>query len=164
MRSPLRLLLPLTVLAVLIVGFFSAIWFWGDDDWGPDRHTEVARVVTVDGVETGNTIVIERDGHRGGFFPFGLFLVPLVVIGFFALMRAIFWRPWHPGGPGGFGASRMYGGPYGGDDSRGTPPWFAEWHRREHARDAASTPHAPSSTSPVEPTPPATDAPDDPSR
>jgi hypothetical protein len=82
-----------------------------------------------------------RFGHYGygygwGFFPFGLILFPLLVIGIILLVRGAFWRGrW--GGPGGYGP-----GPYGpGGYGWGPPgPWgqggpqqrYEEWHRRQH--------------------------------
>ncbi|HEU4396644.1 MAG TPA: hypothetical protein VFU54_02255 [Actinomycetota bacterium] len=68
-------------------------------------------------------------GYGYGFFPFGLILFPLLVIGVILLVRGVFWRGrWGgPGyGPGGWG----YGppGPWG----HGGPQRFEEWHRRQH--------------------------------
>src|SRR5215510_11389872 len=60
-------------------------------------------------------------GHWGwGFFPFFLFF-PLLIFGFFFLMRGLFWgRRWGgPGGPGG------YGGGYGWQDRSKS---FDDWH------------------------------------
>jgi hypothetical protein len=64
-------------------------------------------------------------GYDG--FPFGLFLFPLVFIGFFLLLRGAFWgRRW--GGPrwGGPGASHW--------DRR---QMFEEWHRHQHERGSS---------------------------
>jgi hypothetical protein len=71
-----------------------------------------------------------RHGYGWGFFPFGFFLFPLVVIGFFLLLRAAFWGgrwggPWR-GGPYG----RGWGGP--GPWGPGGPQRYEEWHRRQH--------------------------------
>jgi hypothetical protein len=69
--------------------------------------------------ESGRAVEVVRVVGHGGF-PFGLILFPLFIIGFFALMRGMFWRRWggpgHEGhwGPGGKGAA------------------FEEWHRRQH--------------------------------
>jgi hypothetical protein len=66
-------------------------------------------------------------GPGFGFFPFGLILFPLFVIGIAVLVRGAFWRGrWGgPGsGPGGYGRP----GPWG----PGGPQRFEEWHRRQH--------------------------------
>jgi len=71
--------------------------------------------------------------HAGGFFPFGLFLFPLLLIAVFVLVRGAFWRggwdhhgSWHrgPGGP--------MGSP--GRDA------FEDWHRRQHEPEGHGTP------------------------
>jgi hypothetical protein len=66
-------------------------------------------------------------GPGFGFFPFGLILFPLFVIGIALLVRGALWRGrWGgPGyGPGGSGRP----GPWG----PGGPQRFEEWHRRQH--------------------------------
>jgi hypothetical protein len=68
-------------------------------------------------------------GHRPGFFPLGLLLFPLLVIGCIWLVAAAFRRgPWgdhHHGGWGGPGAWS--------DDARARfEERFGEWHRRQH--------------------------------
>ena len=68
-------------------------------------------------------------GYGYGFFPFGLILFPLLVIGILLLARGVFWRGgW--GGPG-YGP-RGWGGP--GPWGQGGPPAFDEWHRRQHEK------------------------------
>lgn len=106
---------------VAVVGIGGALAFWDhDDDWGPDRGVDViTRTVAADGTET---IVIREDGRH--FFPFGLFILPLVIFFTIFALRASAFRghslgygPWMHGGPGV-------------DD---LPGWFDEWHRRAHA-------------------------------
>jgi hypothetical protein len=57
------------------------------------------------------------------FFPFGLFLFPLFIIGIFALFRGAFWRR-HWDGSGHQDA--------GGWKGRGL--WFEDWHRQQHEK------------------------------
>jgi hypothetical protein len=84
-------------------------------------------------------------GH-GGFFPFGLLIFPLFVIGVILLVRSLAWRGggWGPGrgwgpsgeghGPGGWGR----GGP--GEEWRSRAE---AWHREMHeSGDRASEPEA----------------------
>jgi hypothetical protein len=104
------------ILALLVAGGIATAIVVGD---GWDRHhAEVTRVVGANGEET----IVIRDG-RPFFFPFGIFLVPLVFLLFFGLMRAFFWR------------GRWGGGPWnsGGGPGNGAPRWFDDWHRRAHA-------------------------------
>ena len=111
---------------VLLVGVGVAGAIWGDGDWGPDRDWDrdrgevVTRTVAPDGTET---IIVREDGGHRGFFPFGIFLFPLVVFGLVLLVRALAFRgPWGGNGPW------TRGGP-----PAGNPPgWFEEWHRRAH--------------------------------
>jgi hypothetical protein len=89
-------------------------------------------------------------GWHGGFFPFGLFVFPLFIIGIILLVRALVWRPgpwrgWGPGGPGGYG-----GGPGGHGGPRDEWMNKAEaWHREMHERGE------PGSGEPSTPAPPA---------
>jgi hypothetical protein len=74
-------------------------------------------------------------GYGWGFFPFGLILFPLLVIGIILLVRGAFWRGrW--GGPGGYGPGPYGPGGYGwgppGPWGQGGPQRYEEWHRRQH--------------------------------
>jgi hypothetical protein len=99
-------------------------------DEGIRRTADASQVVEVVG-----------PAFRGGFFPFGLFLFPLLLFGGLALARAAFWgrgghHSDHHGGHGGWS---------------GGPPWAskegrtrfeeqaAEWHRSQHG-DAPASP------------------------
>ena len=67
---------------------------------------------------TGAVTVVRYAGPGFGFFPFGFFIVPLVIFGFIFLTRALLWR------------RPMYW-------ARG--PWerrqrFEDWHNRQHDR------------------------------
>jgi len=110
--------IALTALVLVVVGGIAAVIAWDKpDDWG-NRHdrVEVVRVVDDDAATTagtGDTIVIERGR---GFFPFGIFFIPLGFLFVFLIARAIFGRP-GPGGP-------WRGGP--------PPEWLDDWHRRQH--------------------------------
>jgi len=69
-------------------------------------------------------------GYGYGFFPFGLILFPLLVIGIILLVRGAFWRGrW--GGPGGYGPGGHGWGPPG-PWGQGGPQRFEDWHRRQH--------------------------------
>lgn len=110
----------------------------------------VAREIasTADGTQVVH--VVDGDGygwgHRG-FFPFGLLLFPLFVIGTVLLVRAALWRgggPWRNGwGPGG----PAPGGPgFGRAGARAE--WFARaeaWHRSMHEGEEAQTADQPRS-------------------
>jgi hypothetical protein len=113
-----RWLFP-AILALLLVGGITTAVAVGD---GWDRHhDEVTRVVSANGDET----IVIHDDHPPFFFPFGIFLFPLVFLFIFALMRAFFWPGrWGRGGPWGYG-----GGPGGGARAG----WLEEWHQRAHA-------------------------------
>lgn len=125
------------ILVVLIVGAVGAASNWGDGDWGPNGHTTVTRIDNADGsaIAGGNTVVIET--NRGGsfFFPFGFLLLLLLFFGFFAFMR----RGRRFSGRPGWGRHGM--------DTATPPPWFDDWHRRAHERDATTGPTPPPDTS-----------------
>lgn len=118
-------------LLVLVLGAIAALVFLGPDrDWGPrDQRAELVQVVDDEGnpVAGANTIVVERDRHG---FPFGLFVIPLLLLLVFGLFRGLFWGP--PGG-----------GPWGSGGAQ-REQWLDEWHKRQH-REPASEPK-PSST------------------
>lgn len=114
-------------LLILLIGGIAAAIYWGPDgDWNGWRHdrVEVVRVAS-DGSSTtagaGDTVIVE--GHRPFFFPFGLFLFPLVFFLFFGLLRGVFW-----------GGGR---GPRGGPGWNGgfNPDALDEWHRWQHEGD-----------------------------
>jgi hypothetical protein len=123
----------LAALVVAVVGIGVAAVVWGDGDWGPDRHEVVTRSVAPDGTET---VVVREDG-RGGFFPFGIFLFPLVLLFWIAVFRAFVFRgPWGRNGPW------TRGGP----PANEPPGWFDEWHRRAHGGSAGQEPPATNAT------------------
>jgi hypothetical protein len=72
----------------------------------------------------GATTVVRYVGPGFGFFPFGFFIVPLLIFGFIFFTRALLWR------------RPMYWG-------RGPRAWsdrFEDWHDRQHDH---SDPNAP---------------------
>jgi len=112
-------------LAVLAIAAFTLIAILGPD-WDWDRnHSEVAVVKVVDDqgqpLDGANTIIIERGGP--GFFPFGIFFIPLGILFFFGVLRLFFGPRF--GGPGPWGGPR--------------DEWLNEWHRRQH-EDRESAP------------------------
>lgn len=117
--------LAAVVVVVVAVGIGCGVW--GDGDWGPNHNNEVvSRTVGQDGSET----IVVREG-RGGFFPFGLLLFPLVVLFWVAIIRAFAFRgPWGRGGPW------VQGGP----PAIEPPGWFDEWHRRSHQPEVGEQP------------------------
>ena len=147
----------------LLLAFGIVAGIRGDGDWGDGRDGRVERIVNADGTET----LVVHDGWDRGGFPFGIILVPLVILGTIALARGIFGRgpggpgrwggPGGPGGPGtwGYGPPWAWDGPTGPGAPVGTdhptagagltaaPPWFEEWHRRAHEGGASAPPPAP---------------------
>jgi hypothetical protein len=79
--------------------------------------------------------------HHFGFFPFGICGAILFVFFFFALLRMIFFRPWHRGwGHHGHG-------PWGRHWEGGAPPMFTEWHKRAHGETPPSDSESPKTES-----------------
>jgi hypothetical protein len=72
-------------------------------------------------------------GYGHGFFPFGLFLFPLFLIGIVFLVRGLFWRR-HWDGPD--------HGHWGPGSWKGGPPRFEEWHRRQHEEGEGAPPRS----------------------
>jgi hypothetical protein len=126
-------IVALAVLVLVIVGLGVAGAVWGDSDWGRHGGDVVSRTVAQDGTET----IVVREGHHGGFgfFPFGLFFFPLVILFWVFIFRALVFRgPWNGGYRGGPWGP---GGPGAGNGSNGGPGWLDEWHRRAHSGDAS---------------------------
>jgi hypothetical protein len=120
-------IVALAALVLVVIGIGVAGAVWGDGDWGRHGNEVVSRTVAQDGTET----IVVREGHNGFFFPFGLFLFPLVILFWVAVFRALVFRgPWGRGGPW------MQGG-----SPAGSPPgWIEEWHRRAHQAPAGDQP------------------------
>ena len=118
-------------LAALAIVAFTLVAIFGP---ARDRHSNTVEVIqAVDDqgqpVAGASTIIIERGGH--GFFPVGIFFIPLGILFFFAVLR-LFRGP-RFGGPGPWHGNRE--------------EWLNEWHRRQHA-PASDTGGTPISTSP----------------
>jgi hypothetical protein len=118
------------VLVILAgVGIGVGAYHAGVDE-GIRRTADASQVVEVVG------------GYRGGYFPFGFFLFPLLLFGGFALARAAFFGRrggHHHGGPGDHGPWSGGGSPWGSDEGRARfEEKAAEWHRSQHG-DVSST-------------------------
>jgi hypothetical protein len=87
------------------------------------------------GLDANGSVQVVRyvGGWHGGFFPFGLLLFPLLIFGFFALMRAAFWGGrWQ-------GHDHDHHGPMGGPGGWGRrEELFQDWHRRQHEAGSGS--------------------------
>jgi hypothetical protein len=93
------------VAAAVVIGKIE-----GDGDWGPPREE---RVITT---PSGDTVVIEDERWRG--FPFGILLLPLIILGLVWAFGGRRGRGWDPG-----------------DRAQ----WLSDWHRAEHERMARAT-------------------------
>jgi hypothetical protein len=77
--------------------------------------------------QSGRAVETVRYYHGPGFFPFGLILFPLLIFGFFALMRGAFWgRHW-------------------GDHHHGSGR-LEEYHRELHERESRGGSTSPGET------------------
>ena len=122
----------LAIVLVLLAGVGIGVGaYHAGLDEGIRRAADASQVVEVVGT-----------GYRGGFFPFGLFLFPLLLFGGLALARAAFGHRgghdhrghWGPG-PGGHGGS-----PWGSEEGRARfEERAAEWPRSQHG-DAPASP------------------------
>lgn len=121
-------LLGIAVAVLIAVGAYHA---------GAHHHALVTTTTT-----GGQVVHVAGPGYYGhwgwGFFPFFLFF-PLLIFGFFFLMRGLFWgRRWGgPGGPGGYG---------GGSGWQERSRAFEDWHRRQH--EQATGDHTPAGGEP----------------
>jgi hypothetical protein len=89
------------------------------------------------GADAGQVVeVVGRGYWHGGFFPFGLILFPLLVVGIFWLFGAASRGPrggWnHEHGPGRFG-------PWSDEGRARFEERFLEWHRRQHEQSSSGT-------------------------
>lgn len=111
-----------TGLAVLAITAFTLVAIFGPDRNWDRTHSAVEVVQVVDDqgepISGANTIIIERGGP--GFFPFGIFFIPLGILFFFGVLR-FFMGNRHFDGHGPFGGER---------EAR-----LNEWHRRQHEDD-----------------------------
>lgn len=115
-----------TILAILAVVAIAIGAYNVSLDEGVRRGADAGQVVEVVGRGYGY--------WHGGFFPFGLILFPLFVIGIFWLVGAAFRGPrggWnHEHGPGPFG-------PWSDEGRARFEERFQEWHRRQHEQAPA---------------------------
>jgi hypothetical protein len=117
-----------------LVGIGVAVYNAGVDQGvaeGLRRSGQSTEVVRVIGPRFGHGY-----GYGFGFFPFGLILFPLLIIGIVLLVRGAFWRGrW--GGPGWGGPGWGPGGPGYGYGPWGGRAGFDEYHRRLHEQSTA---------------------------
>ena len=112
--------------ALAIIAFALVAIFGPDRDWDRNhRSVEVVQVVDDQGqpLDGANTVIIDRGGP--GFFPFGIFFIPLGILFFFGVLRLFFGPRF--GGPGPWRGQRE--------------DWLNDWHRRQH-EDTEATPPA----------------------
>ena len=114
-------LLTVAILASVGLGAYDV----GRNDRTSAQVSETSR--TVDGSGAG-VVVIDRDGHRGGFFLFPLFIVGAVLL---ISRRRHGW------------GRRGYGGACG---PTGSPQGFDDWHQRAHDNGRDSAPPVTDST------------------
>jgi hypothetical protein len=121
------------VIGVTLLGIAAAVLIAVGAYHAGAHHTVVQQ--TTQGGEVVRVVGPGYYGHWGwGFFP-GFLLFPLILFGFFFLMRGLFWgRRWGgPGGPGGY--SRGYGW-----EEKGK--MFEDWHKRQHEQSSGDHPPA----------------------
>jgi hypothetical protein len=116
-----------TVIGVTLLGIAAAVLI-AVGAYHAGSHQAVVQTTT----EGGQVVHVVGPGYYGhwgwGFFP-GFLLFPLLIFGFFFLMRGLFWgRRWGgPGGPGGYGGSSGW---------QERSKAFEDWHRRQHEQSA----------------------------
>lgn len=117
----------LTILVALaVIGIAGGAYNVGLDE-GVRRGADAGQVVEVVG----------RGYWHGGFFPFGLILFPLFVIGVFWLIGAAFRGP-----RGGWHHEHGRFGPWSEEGRARFEERFQDWHRRQHEQTStgAETP------------------------
>lgn len=121
------------VIGVTLLGIAAAVLIAVGAYHAGAHHTVVQQ--TTQGGEVVRVVGPGYYGHWGwGFFP-GFLLFPLILFGFFFLVRGLFWgRRWGgPGGPGGY--TRGYGW-----EEKGR--MFEDWHKRQHEQSSGDHPPA----------------------
>jgi hypothetical protein len=91
--------------------------------------------------DASQVVEVVGPGYRGGFFPFGLILFPVLLFGGLALARAAFGhRGGHDhGGPWGHGPWSGGGSGWGSPEGRARfEEKAAEWHRTQHGETASA--------------------------
>jgi hypothetical protein len=120
-----------TVIGVTLLGIALAVLVAVGAYHAGSHHALVQ--TTTEGGQVVRVVGPGYYGHWGwGFFP-GFLLFPLLIFGFFFLMRGLFWgRHWN--GPNGGG----YGGGYRQERER----MFEDWHKRQHEQSSGDHPPA----------------------
>ncbi len=114
-----------TILVVLaVVGIAVGAYNVGIDE-GVRRGADAGQVVEVVG---------RGYWHGGGFFPFGLILFPLFVIGIFWLVGFAFRGP-----RGGWNHEHGRFGPWSEEGRARFEDRFQEWHRRQHEQTSSGS-------------------------
>lgn len=147
----------LSVVLLVLAGIGIAVGaYHAGESHGVAEQVQQIQTTAPDGTEVVRVVAPAYGygyGWHGGFFPFGLILFPLFIIGTILLVKAIAWRtgPWRHGwGPGG-GWSNGPGGPGGwGGPGPGGPPGSREefrervesWHRQMHEEGGDAPPPA----------------------
>jgi hypothetical protein len=134
----------LSVVLLVLAGVGIAVGaYHAGESHGVAEQIQQIETTTPDGAEVVRVVAPAYGygyGWHGGFFPFGILIFPLFIIGTILLVRAIAWRtgPWRSGGggPGGWGGP---GGGWGGPGAGGPPGSHEEfrkrvegWHRQMH--------------------------------
>ena len=120
-----------TVIGLTLLGIAVAVLIAVGAYHAGAHHTLVTTTT-----QGGQVVRVVGPGYYGhwGFFP-GFLLFPLLIFGFFFLMRGLFWgRRWGgPWGPGGYG---------GGHGWQERSRMFEDWHRRQHEQATGDHPSA----------------------
>ena len=122
-----------TVIGVTLLGIAAAVLIAVGAYHAGSHHALVQTTTT-----SGQVVHVVGPGYYGGwgwgFFP-GFLLFPLILFGFFFLIRGLFWgRGWGgPRGPGGYGRGHGW-------EEKGR--MFEDWHKRQHEQSSGDHPPA----------------------
>jgi hypothetical protein len=154
----------LSVVLLVLAGVGIAVGaYHAGESHGVAEQVQQIQTTAPDGTEVVRVVAPAYGygyGWHGGFFPFGLLVFPLFIIGTILLVRAIVWRtgPWRHGwGPGGWGGpGGGWGGP-GGGGPPGSREEFRErvesWHRQMHEEEGVGSTSGGAEAPPTDPPP-----------